>query len=215
MITSYNQLFDNNKKWVEQTNQANPDFFNNLAKGQSPKFLWIGCSDSRVPANEITGTQPGDIFVHRNIANMVIHTDMSMLSVLDYSVNVLGVKHIIVCGHYGCGGVLTAMGHKQVGLIDNWLRHIKDVYRLHQDELNAIDDPHKRADRLVELNVQEQVRDLAKTTIVQNAWQNGKALQVHGIVYDIKNGILQDLGVTIDDTTYVEDVYRFETTQLV
>jgi carbonic anhydrase len=139
---------------------------------------------------------------------------MSMLSVLDYSVNVLGVKHIIVCGHYGCGGVLTAMGHKQVGLIDNWLRHIKDVYRLHQDELNAIDDPHKRADRLVELNVQEQVRDLAKTTIVQNAWQNGQALQVHGIVYDIKNGILQDLGVTIDDTTYVEDVYRFETTQL-
>ncbi|MHA4738293.1 carbonate dehydratase [Dyadobacter sp. MSC1_007] len=214
MITSYNQLFDNNKKWVEQTTQANPDFFNDLANGQSPKFLWIGCSDSRVPANEITGTKPGDIFVHRNIANMVIHTDMSMLSVLDYSVNVLGVKHIIVCGHYGCGGVLTAMGHKQVGLIDNWLRHIKDVYRLHQDELNAIDDPHKRADRLVELNVQEQVRDLAKTTIVQNAWQNGQALQVHGIVYDIKNGILQDLGVTIDDTTYVEDVYRFETTQL-
>jgi carbonic anhydrase len=215
MITSYNQLFDNNKKWVEQKIQGNPDFFNNLANGQSPKFLWIGCSDSRLPANEITGTQPGDIFVHRNIANMVIHTDMSMLSVLDYSVNVLNVKHIIVCGHYGCGGVLTAMGNKQVGLIDNWLRHIKDVYRLHQDELNAIGDPQKRADRLVELNVQEQVRDLAKTTIVQNAWQNGMALQVHGIVYDIKNGILQDLGVTIDDTTYVEDVYRFETAQLV
>jgi carbonic anhydrase len=210
MINSYNELFVNNKKWVKETTSADPNFFNDLANGQSPKFLWIGCSDSRVPANEITGTKPGDIFVHRNIANMVIHTDMSMLSVLDYSVNVLGVEHIIVCGHYGCGGVLTAMGHKQVGLIDNWLRHIKDVYRLHQAELNAISDPRKRSDRLVELNVQEQVRDLAKTSIVQNAWANGQPLHVHGLVYDIKNGILNDLDVTVDDSTDMDDVYRLE-----
>ena len=140
MIKSYNQLFENNKKWVDATNEQDPEFFTRLANGQSPKFLWIGCSDSRVPANALTGTMPGDIFVHRNIANMVIHTDMSMLSVLDYSVNVLGVQHIIVCGHYGCGGVAAAMGNKQVGLIDNWLRHIKDVYRLHQEELNSIQD---------------------------------------------------------------------------
>ena len=213
MINSYKELFEKNKKWVKETTDQNPDFFNNLANGQSPKFLWIGCSDSRVPANEITGTQPGDIFVHRNIANMVIHTDMSMLSVLDYSVNVLGVKHIIVCGHYGCGGVLTAMGNKQVGLIDNWLRHIKDVYRLHQQELNAITDMQKRSDRLVELNVQEQVRDLAKTSIVQNAWANGQFIQVHGLVYSLKSGILQDLNVTIDDTTDYEDVYRLEIQQ--
>ncbi|WP_031530423.1 carbonate dehydratase [Dyadobacter crusticola] len=215
MIKSYQQLFENNKKWVNDITQENPDFFNNLAKGQSPKFLWIGCSDSRVPANALTGTQPGDIFVHRNIANMVIHTDMSMLSVLDYSVNVLGVIHIIVCGHYGCGGVLTAMGNKQVGLIDNWLRHIKDVYRLHQEELNAISDMQLRSNRLVELNVIEQVRGLSKTSIVQNAWANGKALQVHGLVYDIKSGILQDLDVTADNTNDFEDVYRLESLQLV
>ncbi|KQS31433.1 carbonate dehydratase [Dyadobacter sp. Leaf189] len=215
MVKSYQQLFENNKKWVNDTTQENPDFFNNLAKGQSPKFLWIGCSDSRVPANALTGTQPGDIFVHRNIANMVIHTDMSMLSVLDYSVNVLGVIHIIVCGHYGCGGVLTAMGNKQVGLIDNWLRHIKDVYRLHQKELNAISDLQLRSNRLVELNVIEQVRGLAKTSIVQNAWSNGKALQVHGVVYDISSGILQDLDVTAGNTNDFEDVYRLESLQLV
>lgn len=210
MIHSYKELFDNNKKWVTDTTNANPDFFNNLAKGQRPEYLWIGCSDSRVPANEITGTMPGDIFVHRNIANMVIHTDMSMLSVLDYSVNVLGVKHIIVCGHYGCGGVIAAMGNKQVGLIDNWLRHIKDVYRFHQQELNAIQDIGKRSERFVELNVIEQVRGLTKTSIVQNAWATGKPLQVHGLVYDIKNGILKDLDVTADDCNDMEDVYRFE-----
>ncbi|SEJ47181.1 carbonic anhydrase [Dyadobacter koreensis] len=211
MNSSYHQLFDNNKKWVEQTKKRSPDFFNNLAAGQSPQFLWIGCSDSRVPANEITGTFPGDIFVHRNIANMVIHTDISMLSVLDYAVNVLKVKHIIVCGHYGCGGVNAAMGHKQVGLIDNWLRHIKDVYRLHKDELNAIEDPGKKSDRLVELNVQEQVYGLTKTSIVQNAWANGKSLQVHGIVYDVKDGVLTDLGLTIENNEDIEDVYRMET----
>ena len=215
MIRAYNQLFENNKKWAEETTKENPEFFSNLAKGQAPKFLWIGCSDSRVPANQLTGTQPGDIFVHRNIANMVIHTDISMLSVLDYSVNVLGVEHILVCGHYGCGGVITAMGNKQVGLIDNWLRHIKDVYRLHAQELNAIEDPHERANRFVEINVQEQVRDLAKTTIVQTAWANGKRLQVHGVVYDIANGILKDMDVTIDASNFADDVYRLEIPQLV
>jgi len=210
MIDSYNDLFDNNKAWVAKTNLENPAFFSDLANGQTPDFLWIGCSDSRVPANQITGTKPGDIFVHRNIANMVIHTDMSMLSVLDYSVNVLGVKHIIVCGHYGCGGVLTAMSNKQVGLIDNWLRHIKDVYRFHQEELNAIEDHDQRAARLVELNVEEQVRDLAKTSIVQKAWANGQFLQVHGVVYDIKSGIMQDLDVTLDENNQFDDVYKLE-----
>jgi len=210
MIKSYNQLFENNKKWVDATNEQDPEFFTKLANGQSPKFLWIGCSDSRVPANALTGTMPGDIFVHRNIANMVIHTDMSMLSVLDYSVNVLGVQHIIVCGHYGCGGVAAAMGNKQVGLIDNWLRHIKDVYRLHQEELNSIQDMQKRTDRFVELNVIEQVMDLAKTSIVQNAWLNKKPLQVHGVVYAVGTGILQDLGVTMDSANDMENVYRMD-----
>jgi carbonic anhydrase len=214
MIRSYNQLFENNKRWVDATNEQDPEFFSKLASGQSPKFLWIGCSDSRVPANALTGTMPGDIFVHRNIANMVIHTDMSMLSVLDYSVNVLGVQHIIVCGHYGCGGVAAAMGNKQVGLIDNWLRHIKDVYRLHQDELNSIEDMQKRTDRFVELNVIEQVMDLAKTSIVQNAWANNKPLQVHGVVYAVGTGILQDLNITMDSADDMENVYRMETPPL-
>lgn len=208
MPKSYTDIFDGNKKWVAGKLKENPDFFNKLSKGQKPPILWIGCSDSRVPANEITGTEPGDIFVHRNIANMVIHTDMSMLSVLDYAVNVLEVKHVIVCGHYGCGGVLAAMSHKQFGLIDNWLRHIKDVYRIHHDELEAIADEHERGNRLVELNVQEQVFDLTKTSIIQNAWENGRFLQVHGIVYDIGNGILKDLNVTVGDNSELEGVYR-------
>jgi len=211
MIESYNQLFANNKNWVAATTKKNPDFFTNLASGQTPQYLWIGCSDSRVPANEITGTVPGDIFVHRNIANMVIHTDISMLSVLDYAVNVLQVKHIIVCGHYGCGGVHAAMGRKQVGLIDNWLRHIKDVYRLHREELNDIENMAARADRLVELNVREQVYGLTKTSIVQNAWANGKYLQVHGLVYDVKDGVLTDLDVTIENNEEIEEVYKLET----
>ncbi|MVM30295.1 carbonate dehydratase [Spirosoma sp. HMF4905] len=210
MIRSFQQLFSNNKKWVEAKTQQTPDFFNKLAEGQRPKFLWIGCSDSRVPAEEITQVQPGDFFVHRNIANMVIHNDMSMLSVLDYAVNVLEVQHVIVCGHYGCGGVAAAMGNKQVGLIDNWLRYIKDVYRLHQDELNAIDNPTRRLNRLVELNIQEQVYGLSTTTIVQNAWSNGKPLLIHGLVYDLKTGLLKDLGLSHDSPSKIDDVYRLE-----
>jgi carbonic anhydrase len=168
---------------------------------------WIGCSDSRVPANEITGTLPGEIFVHRNIANMVIHTDMSMLSVLDYSVNILEVTDIIVCGHYGCGGILAALDNKPLGIVENWLRHIKDVYRLHQRELDAIKNEELKANRLVELNVLEQVFDLTKTSIVQNAWRNKKKLSVHGLVYDVKNGILNEIGQSINDSSELPKYY--------
>ena len=171
METYYNSLLENNKKWVADKLQEDPDFFNKLAHGQKPPVLWIGCSDSRVPANEIIGAPPGEVFVHRNIANMVVHSDMNLLSVLDYAVNVLEVKHIIVCGHYGCGGVQTAMTNAHVGLIDNWIRHIKDVYRMNYEELHVIKEPKARVDRFVELNVFEQVCNLAKTSIVQGAWE--------------------------------------------
>ncbi len=209
MEKSYNQLLDNNKKWVAKQLQANPDYFEDLAKGQSPEYLWIGCSDSRVPANEITGTKPGDIFVHRNIANMVVHSDMNLLSVLSYGVEVLKVKHVIVCGHYGCGGVLAAMSNKQYGLIDNWLRDIKDVYRLHQQELDAINDETQRGRRFVELNVVEQVFDLTNTSIIQNAWSNGQPLHVHGWVYDIHDGIIKDLEVTYTGTEDIHKIFKY------
>lgn len=204
----FEKIFVNNRQWVQEKLDQDPNYFKRLSLGQSPPILWIGCSDSRVPANEITGTQPGEIFVHRNIANMVIHTDMSMLSVLDYAVNVLKVRHIIVCGHYGCGGVITAMSNKQVGLIDNWLRHIKDVYRLHKDELDAIEDMEARTRKMVELNVQEQVLDLAKTSIVQNAWSNKQPLYLHGLVYDIANGYLKDLRVSVENDDSLDSVYQ-------
>jgi carbonic anhydrase len=206
----YQDIFENNKQWVKGKLDQDPNYFSKLAKGQKPPILWIGCSDSRVPANEITGTEPGEIFVHRNIANMVVHTDMSMLSVLDYSVNVLGVSHVIVCGHYGCGGVNAALDNKQVGIIDNWLRHIKDVYRLHKDEIDSIPTLEARQRRMVELNVQEQVFDLTKTSIVQNAWAREQFLQVHGLVYDISNGILKDLDVTVGDNSEIDAVYKFD-----
>lgn len=210
MEKSYNRLLANNKEWAYQKTQVDPDFFDKLSKGQTPEYLWIGCSDSRVPANEITGTQPGEIFVHRNIANMVIHSDMNMLSVLSYAVEVLKVKHIIVCGHYGCGGVIAAMGNKQFGLIDNWLRHIKDVYRLHHETLEAITDLDERARKLVALNVIEQVHDLGKTSIVQNAWRNQQDLHLHGWVYDLSDGIIDDLGVNIKGTGDMHAVYKFD-----
>ena len=187
-----------------------PDFFNNLAAGQKPPVLWIGCADSRVPANEIIGAGPGEVFVHRNIANLVVHSDMNMLSVLDYAVNVLEVKHVIVCGHYGCGGVQTAMTNKHVGLIDNWIRHIKDVYRFHQDELNAIEDEKKRFDSFVDFNVVEQVLNLAKTSIVQSAWERGQNLHVHGWVYDIKDGLIKDLDITLRDNKSLSKVYQLD-----
>jgi carbonic anhydrase len=190
------KLLLQNKAWVEQRNAADPDFFHRLSSIQTPQFLWIGCSDSRVPANEITGTDPGEMFVHRNIANMVIHTDMSLLSVLDYAVNVLHVAHVIVCGHYGCGGVRAAMTDTQFGLIDNWIRHIKDVYRLHKEELDSIENSADRENRLIELNVIEQVNDLTKTSIIQNAWAMRESPYVHGWVYDLRNGKIKDLKVT-------------------
>jgi carbonic anhydrase len=199
MKTTYEKLFEGNKKWVSEMLKTDPHFFEQRAKEQKPPVLWIGCSDSRVPANEVTGTLPGDIFVHRNIANMVVHTDLSMLSVLDYSVNILGVTDIIVCGHYGCGGIMAALNNKPLGLIENWLRNIKDVYRLHQRELDAIKNKDKRAERLVELNVIEQVFNLTKTSIVQGAWAAKKKLSVHGLVYDLHTGILKDI-----DTTYMD-----------
>ena len=210
MTTTFEKLFDGNRKWVEETLNRDPYFFDKLAAGQKPPVLWIGCSDSRVPANEITGTIPGEIFVHRNIANMVIHTDMSMLSVLDYSVNVLGVTDLVVCGHYGCGGVLAALSNKPQGLVENWLRNIKDVYRLHQRELDALKNKEKKADRLVELNVIEQVLHLTATSIVQNAWEKGKQLTVHGLVYDIRNGYLHDLDVSVADNSGVPRLYQVE-----
>ncbi|MDB0062726.1 carbonate dehydratase [Crocinitomicaceae bacterium] len=206
----YNQLFENNKEWVTKSLESDPDFFNKLADGQQPPLLWIGCADSRVPANEIIGAQPGEVFVHRNIANMVVHTDMNMLSVLDYAVNVLKVKHVIVCGHYGCGGVKAAMGNQNIGLIDNWIRHIKDVFRFHNEELSAIKDEQKKFDRFVELNVKEQVMDLAKTSIIQNAWKNEQPLHVHGWVYDIKDGIIKDLDVNFENNSMLAEVYQLD-----
>lgn len=208
MEKSYYRLLNNNKAWVAKQKEVDPEFFEKMSQGQSPEYLWIGCSDSRVPANQITGTAPGEIFVHRNIANMVVHSDMNMLSVLSYAVEVLKVKHVIVCGHYGCGGVLAAMGNQQFGIIDNWLRHIKDVYRYHHTELDSISDMDARARRLVELNVIEQVHDLGKTSIVQNAWANDQPLHIHGWVYDIKDGLIKDLDVTFTCTKDLHSVYR-------
>lgn len=210
MDESYNKLFEQNKAWAKKKLNEDPDFFTSLSKLQAPEYLWIGCSDSRVPANEIIGAQPGEVFVHRNIANMVIHTDMSMLSVVDYGVNVLDVKHIIVCGHYGCGGVLAAMSNRQFGLIDNWLRHIKDVYHLHSKELDNIDLSTARENRFVELNVIEQVHHLSKTSIIQNSWQKKQRPALHGWVYDLKTGIIRDLNVTTDGQNDIANVYRFE-----
>jgi len=210
MEKSYKKLLENNKNWVAKQLAIDPVYFDKLANSQNPEYLWIGCSDSRVPANQITGTLPGDIFVHRNIANLVVHSDMNMLSVLSYAVEVLKVKHIIVCGHYGCGGVIAAMENKQFGLIDNWLRHIKDVYRYHHKELDAIEDKTQRARRFVEVNVIEQVHDLGKTSIVQNAWKNNQPLHVHGWVYDIQDGIIKDLDVSFTCTKDLHKVYHLD-----
>jgi len=197
MSDFYKQILDQNKEWVERNISKDPEFFKDLAKGQTPPLLWIGCSDSRVPANEIIGAKPGEVFVHRNIANMVVHSDMNMLSVLDYAVNVLKVKHVIVCGHYGCGGVKAAMGNASIGIIDNWIRHIKDVYRLHHTYLDSIEDETERFNTFVEINVKEQVYDLAKTSIVQAAWRSGQDLTLHGWAYGLNSGFVTDLDVNL------------------
>jgi carbonic anhydrase len=210
MEKSYHRLLANNKAWSSETKKNNPDFFTDLAKGQQPEYLWIGCADSRVPSEQITGVKPGEIFVHRNIANMVVHTDMNLLSVLSYAVEVLKVKHIIVCGHYGCGGVAAAMGNKQFGLIDNWLRHIKDVYRFNYLELDAITNEEERIRKFIELNVIEQVHNLGKTSIVQNAWTKGQPLHIHGWVYDITDGLIKDLDVNFTGVEDLHAVYHLE-----
>lgn len=206
----YKKIIDNNAKWVESKLALDQEYFKDLAKGQQPPLLWIGCSDSRVPANEIIGAKPGEVFVHRNIANMVVHSDMNMLSVLDYSVNVLKVSHVIVCGHYGCGGVKAAMGNQSIGIIDNWIRHIKDVYRLHETYLDSFTDEDARFNKFVEINVQEQVFDLAKTSIVQGAWRNGQELTLHGWVYGLNSGYITDLDVNMSSNAELDDVYRLK-----
>lgn len=192
------RLLDQNRAWAEGIKASDPDFFQTLAKQQSPKFLWIGCSDSRVPANQLVGLIPGEMFVHRNVANVVVHTDFNCLSVMQYAVDVLQVDHIIICGHHGCGGVKAALENSQLGLIDNWLRHVQDVIREHEPTLKKIDDETKRLDRLCELNVIEQVLNVGRTTIVQSAWQRGQELVVHGWIYGLEDGLLRDLGISID-----------------
>lgn len=206
----YKQLIENNRAWVKKKLCEDPEFFKKLAEGQQPPVLWIGCADSRVPANEIIGAQAGEVFVHRNIANMVVPTDLNMLSVLDYAVNVLKVSHVIVCGHYGCGGVKAAMTNSSFGVIDNWIRHIKDVYRFHQDELELLEDEEERFNRFVELNVREQVHDLAKTSIVQNAWNRGQTLHLHGWVYGVGSGVIKDLEVDFEDNQRLDSVYKLK-----
>jgi len=210
MSDFYKKILDNNKQWVENQLQLDPNYFKDLSQGQNPPLLWIGCSDSRVPANEIIGAKPGEVFVHRNIANMVVHSDMNMLSVLDYAVNALKIKHVIVCGHYGCGGIKAAMGNNSIGIIDNWIRHIKDVYRLHHAELNAIENETERFNRFVEVNVVEQVYDLAKTSIVQSAWKSGQEVTLHGWVYGLNSGFVTDLNVNFSSNKDLDDVYQLE-----
>lgn len=210
MDKAYQKLIDGNRRFSLEKKVDDPEYFKKLSLGQKPDYLWIGCSDSRVPANEVTNTESGEMFVHRNIANLVVHTDVNLMSVLEYAVTVLGVKHIIVCGHYGCGGVRAAMGNGSYGLVDNWLRNIKDVYQKHVLELDAIVDEDKRADRLTELNVIEQVQHLAKTGIVQGAWAKGSQLAVHGWVYGLNSGLITELKALHDNKEDLEPVYRYD-----
>lgn len=200
-------LFENNRAWVETMTARDPDFFRRLAALQSPKYLWIGCSDSRVPANEITGLRPGEVFVHRNVANAVVHTDLNCLSVMQFAVDVLAVDHVIVCGHYGCGGVRAALTGERLGLIDNWLRHIKDVRDKHSDLLASSMDMDARWERLCELNVIEQVRHVTQTSIVRDAWNRGRNLIVHGWIYRLSDGKLRDLGVSVARSAQVDSAY--------
>ena len=206
---SYQRLIEGNRHFSLSKKLDDPHYFKNLSLGQKPDYLWIGCSDSRVPANEVTNTESGEIFVHRNIANMVVHTDLNLLSVLEYAVVHLGVKHVIVCGHYGCGGVRAALGNNLYGYVDSWLRNIKDVYHKHEKELLQITDPDKCADRLTELNVIEQVRNLAKTTIVQREWKK-RPLHLHGWVYGINNGLITDLSCIHDNREDIDPIYRYD-----
>ena len=202
------QLFESNRKWATELIQKDPSFFERLAHQQSPEYLWIGCSDSRVPANEIVGLLPGELFVHRNVANLVIHTDMNCLSVVQYAVEVLKIRHIIVCGHYGCGGITAAIDERSHGLIDNWLRHIRDVYQKHRNELAGIEDMEKRINRLCEINIIEQVKNVANMTAVQEAWERKQPLFIHGWIYGISQGLLKDLGVCIASRSDLEELEK-------
>jgi len=204
------QLLENNRRWAQQMREADPSYFEKLAAQQRPTFLWIGCSDSRVPANQIVGVQPGEVFVHRNVANVVVHSDLNCLSVLQFAVEVLHVRHVIVCGHYGCGGIRAAAEPRPHGLIDNWLRHIEDVIHEHRDALAAIADDEKRLDRICELNVARQVQQVARTPIVQEAWQRGEDLKVSGWIYRIEDGLIRDLDVTLEGSEALPVAYRLE-----
>jgi carbonic anhydrase len=205
------QLFENNRRWAAQMTAEDPQFFTTLAKQQAPKLLWIGCSDSRVPANQIVGLPPGELFVHRNVANVVIHTDLNCLSVLQYAIDVLHVEHIMVCGHVGCGGVRAAMSNFEYGLIDNWLRSIKDVYQANRATLDILPNEDDRVARLCELNVAQQVANVCHTTIVQGAWRHGRQLSVHGFIYDIADGLLRDLGFCVTGPDQIPPIYRVAT----
>ena len=207
---SFNRIIEGNKEWMEFVKNDSSGRFEQLSKGQNPEILWIGCADSRVPANELTGTKPGEVFVHRNIANVCVHSDMNMLSVLDYAVNVLKVKTIIVAGHYGCGGVAASLSSSQYGIIDNWLAHIKDVYRLNANEIDAIETQADKEDRMVELNVQEQVLNLCRTSIVQNAWKNGQDLAVHRIVINIETGKLINQNCTFTSNEGLGKIFSYK-----
>jgi len=209
-LKSIQSLLKENKAWAAEKKSDDPEYFERLSHLQTPEFLWIGCSDSRVPANEITGTQPGEIFVHRNIANLVIHTDVNLLSVLEYAVSHLKVRHVIICGHYGCGGIKAAMTkHDFKQVLNMWLRNIKDVYRLHRDELESISDEEKREDRLTELNVQEQVLHLAKTSIIQRAWKNEQRPQLHGWVYGLKDGLIKPV-FEMSSNSHIDPLYEYD-----
>lgn len=205
----YEKLLLENKAWASEQKISDPEFFTRLAAQQAPKFLWIGCSDSRVPADKITGTDPGEIFVHRNIANLVVNTDINMLSVLQFAVEVLKVEHVIVCGHYGCGGVKAAMGNHHFGILNNWIKEIKDVYRARRPEIDAFETETERADKLVELNVIEQVFNLSKTSIIQKAWREDHRPQLHGWVYGLADGIIKPL-CEMDDKSEMDPLYKYE-----
>ena len=203
------ELFENNQNWADSLKKADPQFFSRVARGQHPRYLWIGCSDSRVQAGDIIGALPGEVFVHRNIANLVLHTDLSAMSVLHYAVQTLQVPHIILCGHTNCGGIHAALQRKSFGLVDGWLAAIHNLYHEHHDELDAIDDPDRRADRLAQLNVHRQVRNICSTAVVQDAWRNGQALAVHGIMYDLATGLLSDIGLTVTGPDALPPICRF------
>ena len=208
-MKSFEKLLQDNKAWAKEQVDRDPEFFKRLSSLQTPEILWIGCSDSRVPANQITGTQPGEIFVHRNVANMVVHTDLNLLTVLDYAVNILKVQHVIVCGHYGCGGVKAAMTKHNFGIINKWLRNIKDVYRIHQEEIDSFTDEEKRTDRLVELNVQEQVMNLAKTSIIQKTWVHEQRPHIHGWVYGLEDGLIRAV-FEMPPGTHIDPLYEYD-----